>query len=1169
MWHARWLHSLAGQLMALVVASLFIGASAAAQTVNGAFHGTVTDTSGAVMPGVTVKISNQATNVAREVATNMTGFYVMTQIPPGVYTFDVSKSGFTTVRQTHVQLLVNQDLEVNFTLQVGQVSQQVQVTAAPPALETANATIGQVVGSRQIVDLPLNGRQFTQLILLTPGAAPKENGQQGAFTISIGGGGISPSVNGQRGQENNYTLDGALNNYLFENTWAISPPPDAIQEFKVQSHITDAQFSISSGANVNVATKSGGNQFHGDVWEFLRNDSLDAANFFDNYFREAKPPYRQNQFGFTAGGPVTLPHYDGRQKKTYFFGYYEGFRSQQGFTLLNNVPTSQELGGNFSDLLTGKQATTPGPSGQPVPLFDALGRPIMSGQIYNPYSTRQVTAGQVDPVTGLTAQSSGLVRDPFVGNIVPGNMLNAQMLAYLHAFYPGANFGPGGNSFPNWTGSSNQVITSDQFGVKIDHSFHNNDTLYGGFYYSQPLQTSPSALLLGAGELSNKARQIALGYTHLFSPTFLGTFRYGYTYTNFFSNNAGATPALLQATNQLNILPERNGVPLLPEITLSPRLGATNQFAIPLGPIRSHLFSGDLQKIRGSHTFSAGFMFYHIHSFDDGWGMLYGFDQFPSSAIAASGANVGSTGDGLASALLNLPSSLFGFLGATQADMTDLWQGYYLQDKWQVSKKLNLQFGLRYDYVPPMHWKNNKVSGFSLTCGCFLLPVAFPPSFPFPNVRDTYYDPQYNGWQPRFGFAYSATPKMVIRGAFAVFDDHNNNLIQATQAVRIGWPWAAGVSFGALNRGIPGQNTPSVVSTLTFSPSPSAASFLPVAGQPSTPQFDFSSDPVLRIPYAMEWNFGIERSVTPNLTASVDYVGSGDRHLYVTPIANTPLPSKMGPNAIPGGAPYPQFGQFNYTEDNGTSNYDALQVKVERRFSEGLTFLGAYTWSHCLDISSGGTDSAPQTIYDMGRDYANCDFDITHMFVFSSAYQLPIGRGRHFGSNWGGVTDALLGGWTLSGIWSLQSGSPFSVSLPFDVANVNGGFQRAQLVGNPLPPGFKQTINAWYNPAAFALPAPYTFGNLGRNTLRGPSQDVLDVALAKDFQLRESLRLQFRGEFFNLPNLANFSPPGLGASAGFSALAGSANTAVDTPTFMKIFGAGPARQVQFGLKLLW
>jgi hypothetical protein len=1028
------------------------------QTVNGAFHGTITDPSGAVMPGVSVTATNQATNTPRRASSNSAGFYTITQLPPAVYTLEVSHPGFSTVRQMAVDLQVDQDLEVNFGMTLGSVGQQVQVTAAPPALQTTSATIGQVVGSHEVVDLPLNGRQFTELILLAPGAAPKENGQQGEFTVTLGAGAISPSVNGQRGQQNDYTLDGVLNNYLFENMWAISPPPDAIQEFKVQSHITDAQFSISSGANVNVATKSGANQFHGDVWEFLRNNSLDSANFFDNYFNEKKPPYRQNQFGFTLGGPVRLPDYDGTKKHTYFFGYYEGFRSTQGFTELNNVPTAGELGGDFSDILT----TTPVGT-------DPLGRTIYAGQIYNPYSTRQVTAGSIDPVTGSVATSTSLVRDPFQGNIIPGNLLTQQMLTYTHAFYPGANFGPGGDSFPNWAGSSNQVINSDQFGVRIDHTFSNNDTLYGGFYYSKPTQTSPSALLLGPTELSNNARELTVGYTHLFSPTFLSTFHFGYTYTNYFSNNAGGSPALMAATGQENLLPERNGMPLLPEISLAPRLGGTDQFAIPLGPIRSHQLSGDFEKIKGKHTLSAGFMYYYIHSFDDGWGMSVGFDQFPSSAIAASQANVVNTGDGLASALLNLPSSLFGFLGSTEADTTDLWQGYYLQDKWQVTKKLTVQFGLRYDLVPPMHWKDDKVSDFSLNCGCFLLPVAYPPAFALPNVRSTIIDPKYNGWQPRLGFAYSVTPKTVVRSGFAIFDDHNQYLVSGTQTLRIGWPWAAGVSKGGLNRGVP---------SLTFSPPPSAGSFLPVAGVSTTPQFDFGADPILPIPYALEWNFGIERSVTPNLTASVDYVGSGSRHLDMEPIGNTPLLSKMGPNALPGGTPYPQFGQFNYLTNLGTSNYDALQAKVEKRFSQGLTFLGSYTWSHCLDISSGETDSGPQTIYDVGRDYGNCDFDLTHLFVFSSAYQLPFGRGRHFGGSWNGPEGALMGGWTLSGIWSLQSGSAFTVGVPSDVANVNGGTQRAQLVGNPLPPGFKQSIDAWYDPNAYALPALYTFGNL-------------------------------------------------------------------------------------------
>lgn len=350
--HSTFVRSFAIRAALFLTTVWFLSGGAMAQTVNGGFHGTVSDSTGAVLPGATVEAKNLATNAVRQSQADDAGLYTITQLPPGHYAITASKTGFTTARQADIELLVNQDAGLDFTLNVGAVSQTMEVTAAPPTLQTTDATIGQVIGSKQVVDLPLNGRQFTQLVLLTPGAAPKETGQQAFFVIPIGGGGISPSVNGQRGQQNNFTLDGVLNNAIFVNTWAISPPPDAIQEFNVQSEITDAQFSISSGANVNVVTKSGSNQFHGAVWEFLRNDKLDAANFFDNVAGLPKPSFRQNQYGFQAGGPLIIPHlFDGREKKTYVSGYWEGFRSTQGFTQQNNVPTAAELGGDFSDLL--------------------------------------------------------------------------------------------------------------------------------------------------------------------------------------------------------------------------------------------------------------------------------------------------------------------------------------------------------------------------------------------------------------------------------------------------------------------------------------------------------------------------------------------------------------------------------------------------------------------------------------------------------------------------------------------------------------------------------------------------------------------------------------------------------------------------------------------------
>lgn len=1182
-------------LVWVIIVSLGIPGVAFAQTVNGAMHGTVTDGTGAAIPDASVKVTNLAIGLVRVAAANSSGFYVITELPPGQYSVTVSKPAFATAVQERVELLVNQDLEADYTLKVGNVTERVEVNAAPPALETANATLGQVIGSKQVVDLPLNGRQFTQLVLLTPGAAPKESGQQQGFVIPIGGGGISPSVNGQRGQQNNFTVDGVLNNNIYTNTWAISPPPDAIQEFNVQSQITDAKFSISSGANVNVVTRPGSNELHGSVWEFLRNDKFDAANFFDNFAKVKKPAFRQNQYGVTVGGPVMLPTplglYDGRKARTYFSGYWEGFRSTKGFTLFNNVPTAAELGGNFSDLLTGQQAVDPTTN---KPIVDPLGRPVMAGQIYNPNSTRMVTAGQPDPTTGLVAQSSGFVRDPFPGNAIPTALLNTQALTYLKAFYPLPNFGPGGNSFPNLATTSRQVISNDQFGVRMDHTFSNNDTLSGNFYYTQPNETFPNSLLTGANTSKNHARVVALGYAHLFSPSFLMSLHYGYNYTVFGTTNVPGGTALLDATNTAAFEPVRDGIPIVPQISLSPRLGGTSQFAIPLGPIRSHQINADFEKIRGSHTFSAGFMLYHIHSFDDGWGGAVGFDQFPTSGTYGTNLNASQTGDGLASMLLNLPSSLFAFVGNTAADDRTTWQGYYVQDKWQASKKLNIQIGLRYDFVPPVHYKDNHVSGWNPNCpippagslnnqtainqvieSCFLLPVPFvqpptaanpnPPSFPFPNVRSTYFDPQYGGFntfQPRFGFAYTVLPGSVIRGAFAMFTDHNNTLVQESQDPRIAWPFGAGISQGGLNRAVP---------TTFWNALPAATSFLPPVNP--TPQFAFGADPILKVPYSMEYNLSVQHAFSSNLTATVGYVGSESRHLFIQPMYNAPLPSEMGPGPVAPRTPFPFLGQFPVDFNQGIGNYNALQAKVEQRFSHGLTFLGSYTYSRCLSIQDEGQSGSIQNPYNVRADYGPCDFNIPHIFVFSFAYALPFGKGQALGSNFGRAGDLLIGGWQMSGIATLESGQPSTVDVPFDNANINPSSETQR--GDPVPgvalvpPGFKQGPQAWYNPAAFTVPPPFTYGTLGRNTLRGPKFENLDFALFKNFKFTESKSLQFRSEFFNVLNNVNFAPPGGGASGGFSTLGGEAKTHVGAPGFMQIFSAAAPREIQFSLKLLW
>jgi Carboxypeptidase regulatory-like domain len=1183
---ARKTHRMAPCTPALLACALLFSATVVAQNalINGAFHGTVTDVSGAVIPGAKVLVKNLSNGLVRTVSTDSHGFYTITQLPPGHYSVTVSKAGFATAVQANVELLVNQDIEASYTLKVGQVTQQVQVTAAPPMLKTASGSLGTVVNTQQAVDLPLNGRQFTQLILLTPGAAPKEGGQQSFYEIPIGGGGISPGVNGQQGTQNNFTLDGILNNHFFIQAWAVSPPPDAIQEFNVQSHMDDAQYSISSGANVNVVTKSGGPQFHGDAWEFLRNSSLDAANFFDNFANEAKPEYRQNQYGFTLGGPVVLPGYDGRDKHTYFFGYWEGFRSYEGFTEFANVPTTPEENGDFADLLTGTQATSS--TGQP--LYDDLGRPIMNGAIYNPYSGRDVATGAVDPVTGLTATGSGIVRDPFPGNIIPTNMLNTDALTYLHDFYPKANYGPGGNSFPNFATVSPETITSEQFSVGVDHTFANNDSLDGKYYYSYPTEVAPNALLLGSNVNWNHAQMVSLAYTHIFSPTLISSFHFGYTNLNYQYSTQPAGQSVINSTGQAPIMDIQNGDFIAPEISLAPRLTSTDQFAIPQGPMRMHELTYDVQKVHGAHTMSAGLLYMHIHGYDNGWGTCEGFSQYPSSGITGAATNVTTTGDGLASMLLNLPSSLGSFFGLTGANLTTNWVGGYVQDKWQASKKLTLQMGLRWDFESPPHYLNNEFSMWNGNCpfgkytttqqiehieeACLLMPVSYfiPPTasnptpleWPTPNARSTLFDPRYDGWQPRFGFAYALRPRTVIRGAFAIFDDHNYYDEEA-QDSRSSWPFGGETSFTSLNQGL--IPTP----TYTWSSPVSWESFLPPTS--NTVTIGRATDPTEKIPYSMEYNFGVEHQFSSSLALDVNYVGSESRDLWGDVDYNAPFESNFGPNAIPNALPFPFIGgtiQGNF--NIFPSNYSSLQVKVDKRFSQGLTFLASYTYSRCLDEFSGDYDTHPEYTYDLGLDYGPCDFNFPQLLTFSYTYQLPFGNGRHFASGVGRGTNALIGGWNIGGILSAQSGSSFSVFTNFDDAN-NGETDRANMVPGCklLPAGFQQDVQHWYNTACFAVPPPYTLGDSSRNAFQGPDYLDFDFSLYKNFRLTESKTFQFRTDMFNLFNRPNFAPPGSGATGAFNALGGGTGTDVATPTFMEILGAAPAREIQFALKFLF
>jgi hypothetical protein len=1095
---AKMLFVRAVQLGILVLA--FAG-GAPAQTTSGLITGTVTDSTGAVIPDARVILNNQATGVQRQAATDASGYYSVPELQPGIYHVSVSKQGFATEELANVHLEVNQSEALNFKMSVSASTQTVSVNADVTQINTTSATQAEVVGNTAIVELPLNGRQFNQLTLLTPGAVPLiQGGQQGAFTVKLGAGSVSPSVDGQRPQQNNYTMDGVLNNALFTNTFAISPPPDAIQEFNVQSHITDAQFAISSGANINLVTRSGTNSFHGAVYEFIRNNVLDATT----YPATSETPYKQNQYGLFVGGPVIKNH-------TFFSGYWEGFRSEQTQSYLAATLTNDMRNGDFSAVL----GTTPIGT-------DDLGRPEYANEIYDPYST---TVDPTDPAK--------VIRNPYSNNTIPQDQINPAALAILNKYYPAPNLNVAPSVLPNYAFNGDTSTQADQVGMRIDQQFNQNNTVFFRFNRSNNNVSSPEGFPGYLGTKSNYSRAFAGGYTHIFGPNTILNLRYGYTQTSFtiFDQPAGAD--FLNALNFSLTAPVKNDLPLGPGVGIANGYTGVSQFAAPVGPQKNSDYHADLSKIVGNHTIGVGGMYYRIHSFDDGWQYTMNFTQNGTSVDASQ-----NTGYGPASLLVGTPDSYTPWVGNTSEDQKINWYGFYGQDQWRIRKYLVLSYGLRYDYIsPPAFSKIN--SGLDVLTGIFHVTGPVLPLFPKAVGPSSYYYAQTNGWQPRVGFVYQPRNKTAIQGAFVIIDDHNNTLIEEQSDIRLSWP--SGIYTTINNQD---DAYPSVfINTL-----PAASTFL----NPNKPLASFGGSPNPKIPYSMEWNLGLEQQLTGTLVLGAHYVGAGSRHQFLQPLANTATVPGAGP--ISARQPYPQYGgpiPWDYNE--GTANYHALQVKLKQELAGGLYYLFSYTYAKSMDLASDPQADTLTDFYDLGRDYGPSDYNRKHMLSFAASYALPVGHGKTFLANPNPLLNTVIGGWNLGGIFSADSGLPFSAMAGGDVANTGGGPQRAER--NLAASGSAaKTRQQWLNPQQFTVPTAYTFGNERRNDLIGPGYLNTDFNVRKDFTV-ERFTAQFKAEFFNLFNRTQL---------------GSPNNNVQSSAFGSITStSAPAREIQFGLKLLF
>jgi hypothetical protein len=1094
--------------------------TAAAQVASAAaaLNGTVRDPSGAVVPGAIITLVNSRTGFKQVTESNSTGDYSIVNITPGNYVVTVSKDGFSNAKSDQFSLGVNQTGTMNFNLQVGSATTSVEVSASGVEIETSTAELGTLIGTSDVNSLPLNGRNFTELLLLQPGISPVNNtenvGFGGGFFGNPLGTVVLPAINGQNNRSNMYLLDGIINYGSIRDTYAVQPTLDDIQEFKVQSHNDEAQFGQVLGGIVNVVTKSGTNNFHGGAWEFLRNDALDATNFF---YPGTRTPLKQNQFGGAIGGPVILPHYNGHNK-TFFYVSYEGFRNHTASSAFFRTPTPAQLSGDFSNL-------------------DSQGI-----QLYNPFSS----VPDSTTVTGYALQpfmcDAGGNPLPAPGNIqaagtpcnkIPSSMINPTTVYYAKTFFPAPVPVPG---YPQWNGrdTTPTIIRQDQVSVRGDQQFGTKDRLFARWTAAwEPI--SASGGYPGVLAITNDSNyNVAVSWTHTFGPSSMLQLTFGRTsaqanHSGTFANvpsdffqNAGFAPNFYNHSVF--------GGPVIPSMYVGENYLSGGYYVGKLHYTNIWEYRGDYSKTVGRHSFRTGASLAYY-----GWEQPFYGSQDNFDVLQTQDGNADTnTGDAMASMVLGVPS---------YAEVDNVYSllhggkiiGGYFQDQWRVTDKLTINYGLRYDLtVNPREGKasnGSDITGdFNFSNGTYILQKPAPACSPTQgapcipggtlpahvtiaqNGKITHDD--YSNIQPRIGFAYRLTPRTVMHGGYGRFYDNwagiTENISNFTQL----WPNVAFVSTpGGFNLFGPPTglaNDPLNLGSGTGSIEPDSTPFTPRNASPFT-------DPNLKNGYSDQWNFGFQRELAPGATATINYVGSRNADVATEVTANAAQ--------TPGGAvPYPYIlFQSPYTKSISSTDYNALQISSQFRLHSGITGTLAYTWSKALTIGCDGYSSGCviQNPYNLKMDRGPAGHDLTHIFTSSFVLPLPFGVGREFSTS-SGFVNHIIGNWQLNGIVSLNSGPRYSITTDNSISNIQNfnGVELADLVGNPYASGPGYTPNKLnpINPAAFANPAAGTFGNSGRNTLSADWGRNLDLSFFRSFKISESKRFEFRAEAFNATN---------------------------------------------------
>ncbi|MBM3726744.1 MAG: hypothetical protein FJW40_15140 [Acidobacteria bacterium] len=1121
----------------------------------GEVSGEIRDATGAVIGGVNVTLTNNATNAVRTSQSNESGVYAFPLITPGTYTLKADKSGFKSSTRTGIEVQVQQSVNLDITLEVGQVTESIEVAASAAALNTENATVGTVISSKPIVELPLNGRNYLQLAGLAPNvsygfpSAGQSDARQGGDRANQ-----NISVAGARNSFSRFTLDGVENTDPNFNTYVIFPSVEALQEFKVQTGIYPAEFGRGA-TQINVSTKGGGNQFHGSLYEFLRNDKLDAKQYDFTGRPAPKDHFRWNQYGFTLSGPVLIPKVFNGRNRLFFMTNYEWFRQRRANQSLFTLPTEAHRSGNYAGV---------------------------SGGVWDPATRARVGAG-------LTAQ-------PFPNNQIPSSRFSSVSQKLLE-FYPAPNT-------PAALGANHQIalgrpINKDQFIQRFDFVESSKSQWFGRYSRSDENQLFQALALNGTAIITN-ANQWTFTNTRVITNALVNEFRFGRTR---FYNTTGPELAFTRDVVGTLGIPGLSSGPSvqwgIPAIGMVGFSGFGNSSEGPYENNNSAIqFINNLSWIKGKHSIKFGGEIRRDDYNQVGNQFARGEFQFGGQQTRNPAVTTAS-GHSMADFLLGMMNQAEAAVSIASAKFRSTGFALYVDDSWRATQKLTVQLGLRYENTPP--WEDQTGKLFN-----GIVPFDIQPARTRPvNIADRSVYPFFmrqgaprqncyegislrwpdiqvkcdgslgnrlvgrdnNDWAPRIGLSYQLGPKTVIRTGYGMFFSQDTGNPRFDMARNL-----AGRLRANPDASFPNLNWANGLASIAGG---TANVFNP---------YTFANPFDRRTPYSMQFLLNVQQELGANMTYEVGYIGTVSHRLEGLRAPNESLPACRTVPAVGDPsrerclndpltgltvvqrAPFSNFGRIQLVDNTNNANYHSLGMKLTRRFSSGLMFLTSYTWSKSLDTSSGirvqGNDTLfPQNSYCRRCEYGLSAFDVRHRFVTSGTYELPIGKGKPVGID-NALADGILGGWQLGSIITLQSGFGQTLFQGGDPSFSGGNNDRPTATGDKVDlPSGSRGPNQWFNVRAFRPTLDGLFGTVGRNTLRRPGQIQWDFIAMKNVRIREGHSLQFRLEAFNFPNHPNWGGPAVGILDG----------GIDPATgvgrnFGRITSTQPMRNMQLGLR---